>query len=305
MDRYKVRPLKDEDHITVEVPGSKSITNRALLLSAIRKGNCTLNGILLSDDSRAFLSCLKNLGFDLDLDTVNKTVTLKGTGGMIPNTRSSINVGSAGTAARFLTVYLAFAGGEYELDSSAQMRLRPMEPLISVLRDAGVDIICHEKEGHFPFTIRSQGINTNVLSIDTDLSSQFASAILMAAPLIKGGLKLTLTGNRTNGSYIGITLKMLKQFGYKFISSGKVITVTDEIPEDTLSYNIEPDISAACYFFAMSPLCQKTVCVRNVHYDSMQGDICFINALEKFGCIIKDEDEGITVYPPASDNYSG
>ncbi len=303
--KYTVRPLKHIDDISVEVPGSKSITNRALLLAAMRAGRCELNGVLFSDDSRAFLSCLKELGFDLSIDEKCRRVTLEGTGGRIPNEHASINVGSAGTAARFLTVFLAFAGGEYHLDSSDQMRRRPMEPLISVLRSAGVDITCLGEEGHFPFTLASRGIEVDELSIDTDLSSQFASAILMASPLLKNGLKVTLTGNRTKGSYIGITLKMLKQFGFEHEGSDDRISVSGGCPSGPFSYDIEPDVSAACYFYAISPICGKKVCVKNVHFDSMQGDIRFIRSLGELGCKTEDTKDGVTVYPPASGHYNG
>ncbi|MCR5355873.1 MAG: 3-phosphoshikimate 1-carboxyvinyltransferase [Lachnospiraceae bacterium] len=305
MDRYEVRPLKGADDITVSVPGSKSITNRALLLAAMCTGSCTLTGVLFSDDSRAFLSCLKELGFSLLIDEENRTVSISGTGGSIPNREASVNVGSAGTAARFLTVFLAFAGGRYHLDASPQMRKRPMEPLISVLKAAGVDITCEGEEGHFPFLLSSEGINACELTIDTDLSSQFASAILMAAPLLNGGLRVILSGSRTKGSYIGITLKMMEQFGFGYERDGDVITVRAGSPKALSLYRIEPDVSAACYFYAMSPLCDKKVCVRNVHPDSMQGDMKFLDALKLLGCTVKDGEEGITVFPPSGTGFKG
>ncbi|MBR5407094.1 MAG: 3-phosphoshikimate 1-carboxyvinyltransferase [Lachnospiraceae bacterium] len=305
MEKYKVKPLKNLGSFKVEVPGSKSITNRALLLAAMCTGRCTLKGVLFSDDSRAFLSCLKELGFELAVDEDNRTVTINGTGGKIPNRQACVNVGSAGTAARFLTVFLAFAGGSYRLDASPQMCRRPMEPLISTLRTVGVNITCSGEEGHFPFGLSSGGVSASGLSIDTDLSSQFASAILMAAPLLDNGLKVNLTGNRTNGSYIGITLKMMEQFGFGYERSGDVITVNGGCPRNPSGYTVEPDVSAACYFYAMSPLCNKTICVKNVHADSMQGDIKFVECLKMLGCTVEEPWEGITVIPPVSGKYDG
>ncbi len=242
MDKYSVSPLRNEDRFTVTVPGSKSITNRALLLAAMCKGKCMLKGVLFSDDSRAFLSCLNTLGYRLDINEDEKTVIIEGGAGTIPlnmpilsNAADSLegagsripvlNVGSAGTAARFLTVFLAFAGGEYHLDSSQQMRRRPMEPLISDLRNAGVEITCLEEEGHFPFMIKSSGISVSGMSSNTDVSSQFASAILMAAPLLKKDLTLKLEGSRTNGSYINITLNMMSQFGFRFEKTDDTILI--------------------------------------------------------------------------------
>ena len=287
-DAYTVRPLKETDLIKVSVPGSKSITNRALLLSAMGTGKCRLSGVLFSGDSRAFLSCLKDLGFSLDINEADKTVIIEGTGGEIPCRDASINVGSAGTAARFLTVFLAFAGGHYVMNASEQMCKRPMGPLIDILRNAGVNITCTGAEGHFPFIMDSNGINADEITVDTDISTQFASAILMAAPLHENELTIKLTGSRTQGAYINITRRMMEQF-----------------KDHPLSYNIEPDVSAACYFYAMAPICHKNVLVTGVHADSMQGDIKFIKALESMGCRSVDIDEGILLEPSVDITFPG
>lgn len=320
MDKYTVRPLREDNRFTVTVPGSKSITNRALLLAAMCSGPCTLNGVLFSDDSRAFLSCLKELKYELDINEKNRSVTIKGTGGPAPAGKASVNVGSAGTAARFLTVFLAFSGGEYTLNASAQMCRRPMEPLISDLRKAGVKITCTGEEGHFPFIMESNGIRISEMTCNTDISSQFASALIMAAPLLDGGLRLKLDGSRTNGSYINITLKMMTQFGFEYERDSDVITVHSgysAYPEskeqaETVwhianpeNYCIEPDLSAACYFYAMSPICSKTMQVRGVHTDSMQGDLQFIRALESIGCRLNDDKDGIILSPPDKGSYPG
>ena len=351
MDKYTVRPLRNEDRFTVTVPGSKSITNRALLLAAMCKGKCILKGVLFSDDSRAFLSCLNTLGYRLDINEDEKTVIIEGGAGTIPSkmpilsdaadshspeeTDSHIpilNVGSAGTAARFLTVFLAFAGGEYHLDSSQQMRRRPMEPLISDLRNAGVEITCLEEEGHFPFMIKSSGISVSEMSSNTDVSSQFASAILMAAPLLKKDLTLKLEGSRTNGSYINITLNMMSQFGFRFERTDDTILIhsgydqnhaqtelilnndvqnrnSGSTPEWQINnpsvYDIEPDMSAACYFYAMAPICGKIMQVHGVHPYSMQGDFQFMKTLEMLGCQMEDDPAGVVLYPPVNEAYPG
>lgn len=309
MEKYPVRPLKDDNAFTVTVPGSKSITNRALLLSAMCKGPCTLEGVLFSDDSRAFLSCLKDLGFDLNINEALRKVTITGTGGAIPNKKASVNVGSAGTAARFLTVFLAFAGGEYSMNASPQMCKRPMEPLITDLRKAGVEITCTGEEGHFPFILKSHGVSVKEMSANTDISSQFASAILMAAPLLGDGLKLTLEGSRTNGSYINITLKMMTSFGFEYIRRGDTITIESATvngnKNSLRSYAVEPDMSAACYFYAMAPICGKTMQVLGVHPDSMQGDYQFIRVMEDLGCRAEDSEGGVILHPPKDKTYPG
>ena len=149
---YRVKKLENIGEIKVQAPGSKSITNRALLLAAISGEKCRLRGVLFSDDSRAFLESLIGLGFQVD---INEEETVRGTGGKIPDTHGKINVRSAGTAARFLTVMLALAGGEYELAASPQMCRRPMEPLLHILQEAGVRFDFQGEEGYFPFSMSS------------------------------------------------------------------------------------------------------------------------------------------------------
>ncbi len=137
--------------LTIDAPGSKSITNRALMLAALANGETLLKGALFSDDSRHFLQCLKDLGFDVVVDEPAHTVRVTGLGGRIPKETAAINVGSAGTAARFLTAMLGCAKGVWHLDASEQMKKRPMAALLNTLTDLGCRIDCHEKEGYFPF----------------------------------------------------------------------------------------------------------------------------------------------------------
>lgn len=297
METYTVKKLDGHTPLTAEVPGSKSITNRALLLAALSDGECTVRGALFSDDSRAFLSCLADLGFDLQIDEEAKTVRVRGTGGAVPRENAEINVRSAGTAARFLTVMLAFAGGDYLLRSSEQMERRPMEPLLCELSRAGATIECLKQAGHFPFRLCSRGIGVREMTIDTDASSQFASAILMSAPVLPHGLTLHLTGGRTEGSYIGITAKMLSQFGIKYTKSGADYFVPAQ--RYTLrEYEVEPDFSAADYFFAAAALLGRKVTVRGVRRNSVQGDSRFLDVLEDMGCIAEESAEGVSVTGP-------
>jgi len=302
---YEVHPLKEQDSFTVEVPGSKSITNRALLLAAMGNGPCTLRGVLFSEDSRAFLSCLKELGFSLEIDEAKRKVVIEGTGGIVPNRQVSLYVGSAGTAARFLTVFLAFAGGDYQLDASPQMRRRPMESLIRALRQNGVEIECTQEEYHFPFTLHSGNINPGEIHINTDVSSQFASALMLSGCLLESGLGVHLEGERTQGAYIRITQRMLEQFGIPYRREGDVCRIAGGCRHYLPYYDIEPDVSAAGYFYAMSPICGKSVCVRGVHLESMQGDIRFVRALEGLGCRLTDGEEGVRIQPPAGGNFPG
>ena len=301
---YRVRKWETKKEISVQVPGSKSITNRALLLAALSGKECTLRGVLFSEDSRAFLNCLKELGFSVNSDEKARTAVIQGMGGSIPNKRASIHVGSAGTAARFLTVMLAFAGGDYFLDASEQMRKRPMKPLLDALEKTGVIITYDGEEGHFPFHLRSENLSVKELTIDTDISSQFASALLMSGGQAEGGLRVTLSGSRTEGSYIKMTTEMMRQFGMEFQKEKDSYQLhkTDFGVEE---YQIEPDVSAACYFYAMAPLLKTDVVVRGVHGASLQGDIKFLQVLEELGCVREEEEAGIRLKGSKVAGYQG
>ena len=272
------------------------------MLAAMSYGICCLNGVLFSDDSRAFIDCLYKLGFDIEVNVERRQVVIKGENGRIPNKKATINVNSAGTAARFLTVLLSVCGGDYILNSSKQMKRRPMEQLLDSLRSKGIRIKCLEKEGHFPFQIHSDGIAQTDISIDTTKSSQYASAFLMAGAV--NGMNIKLTGSRINGAYINITLNMLKQFGVDFSKEDNTYIIKPQsfIKEN---YDIEPDVSAACYFYAMALILRTKVKVRGIHIDSMQGDIKFIKLLKDLGCTLSDTEEGIEVNGSHVEYFNG
>lgn len=335
-DSYQVRKLNPRKEYLIQVPGSKSITNRAFLLAALSGKKCVLSGVLFSDDTRGFLDCLIQLGFRVEIKEEKQKVTIQGTDGRIPNPEASINVRSAGTAARFLTVALAFAGGNYYLDASEQMRKRPMEPILKILEKLNVKFRFNNEEYHFPFELSSQFTEDeeqkdkiqkdkvqndkiqkdkiqkieveedrcrndveqeenemSEITIDTNLSSQFASALLMAACLLPTGLKIHLTGSRTAGSYIKMTLAMMKQFGIRVEQTENCYEIAHQEGWGLTEYEVEPDVSAACYFYAMVPLLKTSVIVKGVQEKSLQGDIQFLNVLEQMGCQKEKTPEGI------------
>ena len=337
--------------LRVSVPGSKSITNRALLLATLAKGSSTLKGVLFSDDSRHFLKCIQDLGFETAVDEGAKVITVKGHGGTVPKAEADQFVGSAGTAARFLTAYLGISNGIYHMDASEQMRKRPMAPLLDSLKELGCEVSYENsdgapKEGHFPFTLKSHGFQKDHISVNIDSSSQFLSALLIASCLSEKDFTTYVEG--THGrAYIDMTVRMMEQFGVRtvplyyctggrdhgdstdvgFNNNHKVNdgNVTDSsrcagcinstLPMGyrtaagqnyhALDYQVEPDVSAACYFYAMSPLLGIPVQVEHVHFDSLQGDVAFIHILEKMGCKATDLKEGILVEAPADGIFHG
>ncbi len=300
MSEYLVKNTIKQN-IKVRVPGSKSITNRALLLAALGNGVTTIYGGLKSADSEHFLKCLSQLGFIIDEN--DDRIIIEGNDGRIPCKEASIYVGSAGTAARFLTSMLAMSDGEYEVTSSEQMAKRPMKDLITALEELGAVFEYYGEEYSLPFKVKGmfhksvQNVKFKFnVCVNIDKSSQFLSALLMTAPMLKKRLDIKLTGNRTAKSYVAITIKMMEQFGVT------VVCPDDDnyyIEADSsyigCEYRCEPDVSAACYFYAMAAVCGITATVKDVHLDSMQGDIRFLDVLQDMGCTICDKEEGVSV----------
>ena len=294
---YK-KSIKKDSPLTVSVPGSKSITNRSLLLAMLADGESTLRGVLFSDDSRHFLQCVQALGFETTVDEDTCIVTVKGLGGKIPCKEASLNVGSAGTAARFLTATLGVSEGIFHMDASEQMRKRPMAPLLSSLEELGCEICCEENGGHFPFTLTAHGFGQNHISIDIGHSSQFLSALLIASTLSAEDFTIQIEG--THGmAYIEMTQKMMEQFG---VHVGRPATDQFLIRAgqhyNALDYQIEPDVSAACYFYAMVPLLGIPAIVEHVHWGCLQGDVEFLHILEKMGCTAQETAKGVLLLPP-------
>jgi 3-phosphoshikimate 1-carboxyvinyltransferase len=325
-----------KEGIRAEVPGSKSITNRALLLAVLSRGESELEGVLFSQDSRYFLSCVQELGFDVSVDEVAHKVRIQGMGGMVPRREASLYVGSAGTAARFLTAYLGVSDGVYHMDASEQMRRRPMAPLLDALEKLGCEVSysrvgnandycdanvsCLEDEqaasfvGHFPFVLRGHGFCQDHIGINIDDSSQFLSGLLMCACLASTDFEIMVEGSH-GMAYIDMTVKMMEQFGVKIDSVGGIckeaaspqrrFTVPTGQYYKGRKYDVEADMSAACYFYAMAPLLGVPVLVKGVHEDSLQGDLGFIRILEQMGCVSQEQPEGILLSPPPNGCFPG
>lgn len=304
------------------VPGSKSITNRALLLAAMSEGTSTVSNCLTSDDAVHFLECLKTLGFpveEISEDGLGKTVTITGFGGKIPCKKAKIYVGSAGTAARFLVAMLALSDGEYTVDSSEQMKKRPMQPLIDTLRNAGAEVICPEEEGHFPLHIIGAGRERNLpehFTVNIEKSSQFLSALLIAAGTLHKRAAIDVEGSH-GLSYADLTVKMMESFGVtanKQTVDGQIsYTFSGNDRYHAVNYAVEPDMSAAAYFYALAAVLGTGIAVKGVNSYMMQGDTEFLKVLEKMGCKIghtEREENGkiyneIAVFGPENGKLKG
>lgn len=295
------------------VPGSKSITNRALLLAAMAKGTSTIHNCLASDDSVYFMECLKTLGFSVESKPegpLGSQVTIRGLGGEIPCKEATLYVGSAGTAARFLAAMLAFSDGEYILESSQQMKKRPMQPLIDALEQAGAGVECLEEKGHFPLHITGvkKQVSENIM-VNIDQSSQFLSALLIAAGTLRQTLEIHVTGSH-GLSYADLTVKMMEQFGVivnKKMVCGKLrFLLNGDAAYQSMDYIVEPDMSAASYFYALAAVTGTRMMVPGISFPMLQGDTEFIKVLEKMGCTVEETDSrGLVVAGPADGMLKG
>lgn len=303
-NRYEVKcpkKIKGKAYARTDVPGSKSITNRALLLAAMSHGTSRLKGCLTSEDARHFLECLKVLGFPVEEVSDGKLgndITITGFGGEIPNKKAEIYVGSAGTAARFLVAMLAFSDGEYVVNSSEQMKKRPMQPLIDALKAAGATVECMEEAGRFPLHVIGAGEPSQIpdsFSVNIDKSSQFLSALLIAVGTLGKKAEIKVVGSH-GLSYVDLTAEMMRSFGIsveKEMTEGQIrYLFSGEGSYQAQTYDVEPDMSAAAYFYALAAVLGVTVAVNGVKMDMLQGDVQFLKVLEKMGCILREETDG-------------
>lgn len=315
MEKYHVKKLADRFDKVVSVPGSKSITNRALLMAALAEGTTVLNGVLFSNDSRCFLQSLISLGYEIQIEEKDARVTITGHGSRLPKSEGSIYVGSAGTAARFLTSMLALSDGVYEIQASEQMKARPMRPLFDALESLGAEFTYLEKEGFLPVRVKgckNASAKTKIaeasvaeVAIDISKSTQFLSALMMTGIMLENGICIRITSEKKEGSYIRITTKMMEQFGCHVTFDGAVYTVAKGERYQACTYQIEPDVSAACYFYGAAVMTGSTILVRNVHSDCMQGDIRFFEVLKAMGATYTEEEEGIRLTGPQQGIYPG
>ncbi|MBO5327956.1 MAG: 3-phosphoshikimate 1-carboxyvinyltransferase [Clostridia bacterium] len=262
---------------TISVPGSKSITARALLIATVAHGVSVLKGVQFSEDCQNFLNCINGLGIKTEVD--GTTVKVYGCGGKLPVKSAKINVGSAGTAARFVTAFLAFCDGEFLIDSSEQMKKRPQEPLINALKNMGATFKFLERENAFPFIIKgAKNPNLN-LQVNIDKSSQYLSALLISAVCANAPVKVQVSGSH-GLDYVNMTVKMMRSFGVNTQIDGAIYCVEGQYKG--VEYDIEPDISAACYFYAINKICNTNISVEGVNAYSMQGDYKFIELIKNF-----------------------
>jgi 3-phosphoshikimate 1-carboxyvinyltransferase len=299
-DILAVKPFTRPARGAAAVPGSKSLTNRAMLLSALCDGPVTLTGALLSEDTEIMAEALRCLGFSVEEDEAACLIRVDGRAGAIPATDADLFVGLAGTAARFLTALCASAKrGTFKIDGIAQMRKRPMKGLIDALRELGADIRCLKAEGFLPIEVRASGLRGGHVGIDARESSQMLSALLMVAPLCGKPLVAAPIGD-VRMPFIRMTTRQMAQFGVAEANnpdSDGSIRVKPGKYASPGSYAVEPDASAASYFAALPLVVGGSLLLAGLRpaAESLQGDIRFLDVLPMCGATVSSGPDGITV----------
>lgn len=290
-----VKPIESPIDCQVNVPGSKSITNRVLLIAALARGQSILTGALISEDTKVMAQALKELGFDLALNA--DQITIKGCAGHMAASAAKLYTHESGTATRFLIPAVAAAGnGQYEFNGTKRMCERPLESLLAALIRGQVQFEYEQFAGCMPLSMKTEGFSGGEVSIDVSQSSQFLSGLMMAAPYAKNRTMITANANVSNKPYVSMTQKMMADFGVNVeLLSESSMAIEPQIYQAT-DYAIEPDMSTASYFFAAAAICGGQILVKNcARHGGLQGDVKFLTVLEQMGCSVEDALGGIRV----------
>lgn len=286
----EIAPLSSPPDACVELPGSKSITNRALLLAALCEQRVTVTHALDSEDTQVMRESLRRLGFMVE-QPQSDTIVVQGEGGRIPAKEAELWVANAGTAARFLTALVALGEGTYRLDGTPRMQQRPIQPLLDALNGLGAEAVSERGTGCPPVSVRACGLRGGEVSVRGDISSQFLSALMMVAPRAGSSVTIHIEGELVSAPFVKMTLRMMQQFGVDAVWEEKKAHIVTPAPQryrlaGEAVYHVEPDATAASYFFAAAAITGGRVCVRGLNRDSLQGDMRFVDILEQMGCSV-------------------
>jgi len=309
----EIFPISHTLQASVRVPGSKSLTNRVLLIAALVEGHTVLSNALFSDDSIYFVEALRQLGFEVALDPDRAEMAVTGQGGAIPAQKAELFIGNAGTAARFLTAFLTLGNGNYILDGDPRMRERPIGDLVAALGQLGAKITpIRPAEGTVstvgssrsicpPIDIQASGLPGGRTEIAGNISSQFLSGLLMVAPYANNPVEILVTTELNSKPYVELTLGVMSDFGVEVQRQGSErFVIPPAHYQERSTYTIESDASAASYFFAAPAILGGMVRVENISRASKQGDIAFLDILQRMGCTVSEGKNYVDVIGPAS-----
>jgi 3-phosphoshikimate 1-carboxyvinyltransferase len=300
-DPLPIRPFGGPVDAVVRPPGSKSLTNRALLAAALARGTSCLDGVLFADDTEAMLACIEALGAAVHVDRAANVVTVTGTGGHLADGPEELHAAISGTTSRFIAAALALGPGPFRLDGGEPLRARPMGPVLDAVRQLGATVTEEGETGHLPVTVSGgatgvgPGGETGVVRLPGDISSQFVSGLLLAGACLPGGLRVELSTDPVSRPYLDMTIAVMAAFGATACADGPRAYVVEPGGYAAADYAIEPDASAASYLFAAAAVCGGRVRVEGLGRRSLQGDVRFVDALERMGCTVARGDDAIEV----------
>ena len=294
MKTLALLPLAKPFDATVRPPGSKSYTNRALPIAALADGASLLTGVLDSDDTQLMMDSLRRLGFAVAFDAHGKTARVEGRGGVIPAAGADLFVGNSGTTIRFLAAFCALGRGTFTLDGTPRMRERPIGDLLDALRGMGAEATA--ANGCPPATIHARGLPGGAATVRGDTSSQFLSALLMAAPAAPKETEIRVLGELVSAPYLEMTLATMADFGVTVERPGKNIFRVAPQTYQAREYAIEPDASAASYWFGAAAITGGRATVPGLGVGSLQGDLGFVRVLERMGCRVEQSGDRTTVH---------
>jgi len=277
---------------TIRPPGSKSLTNRALIVAALANGSSTLRNVLDSDDTRVMLDSLQRLGIDVTPARGTADLCVSGCGGQIPVSTADLWLENSGTSIRFLTAACALGNGEFRLDGNARMRERPIAPLVAAVcgwgsqagTGVGTRAECELGTGCPPVKVVARGLPSATIEVAGNLSSQYLSALLMVAPCARGPVEIRVAGELVSRPYVDMTVAVMRAFGAEIDESPAGVFRTTGAGCRQTDYDIEPDASAASYFMAAAAVTGGDVTIAGLSRDALQGDVRFADVLEQMGC---------------------
>jgi 3-phosphoshikimate 1-carboxyvinyltransferase len=291
-----VEPLAGPVRATVRVPGSKSIANRALVCAALADGRSVVTRVAPGDDTVAMRACLHRLGVEVGYE--DDTAVVHGTGGRLAPGPQLLHAGLAGTTSRFVTAVAALGPGPYVVDGHPPLRARPMAALHDALAALGASVRRPEAGG-LPVELRGGHLTGGELDLPGDVTSQFATALMLVAPLLPGGLRLRLLPPVVSQPYLAVTAAVMGAFGVAATVAdhgpGGLLVTVPESPYTPCRYAVEPDASSASYAFALAAVCGGEVTVPGLDGSSLQGDVAFVDTLAAMGCRVHRGADGTTV----------
>jgi len=295
------QPIVQPVHGRITVPGSKSITNRVLICAAMARGSSYLTGVLDSEDTCVMVDAWKALGLDVEWDKPSKSIQISGCNGQPPIPSGELHIANSGTTIRFLTAALATTHGNYVLDGVPRMRERPIGDLIDGLCELGANVVSTNRERSDcpPVRVVANGLRGGLGCVAGDVSSQFLSGMMMAAPYAATPVTIRVIGDLVSKPYVDMTAAVMKSFGVnlRMIQGAHGLEYSVDAPQSYVGcdYRIEPDASAASYFLGAAAITGGTMRIDGLGFNALQGDVQFANVLRKMGCNVSSGEDFIEV----------